>query len=312
MKYMPFLLFFTLIIQTGFGQEESSNKATAGKYFEVVVNQQKTELLPEIFADSFLVHNLVAQEDSYNTLPKQKEFLTYLFTAFPDLHYDVENLLADGDKVVVTAKLNGTHRAEFLGYEASGNRVENMSEIFILRFDAGKVVESWVQFDLYNLFHILRGEKGFLPEFLERWETSRQYTLAVAEAMPEDSYHYKPTEEEMSFAEQLMHLAVVIDWHALAKADGQEYRPRWDEFKAEGRSKEEIIGIVDREFNRAAELMANFDPQRLVETGTYARFTRTRRQFFMLMTDHVTHHRAQLLVYLRLKGIKPPNYIDYQ
>lgn len=312
MKYLPFLLFFTLFIQPGFGQEESSNKAMAQKYFEVVVNQQKLELLPEIFADSFLVHNLVAQENAYNTLPKLKEFLTYLFTAFPDLHYDIENLLVDRDKVVVTAKLNGTHRAEFLGYEASGNRVENLSEIFIFRFDAGKVVESWVQFDLYNLFHILQGEKGFLPEFLERWETSREYTLAVAEAMPEEAYHYKPTEEEMSFAEQLMHLAVVIDWHAFAKADGQEYRPRWDEFKAEERSKKEIMEIVSREFQRATELISGFDPERLVETGTYARFTRTRRQFFMLLADHVTHHRAQLLVYLRLKGITPPSYIDYQ
>lgn len=312
MKFMLFLLFLTLTIQPALSQKKNSNKAIAEKYFEVVVNQQKLELLPEIFADSFLVHNLSAREDAYKTLPEQKEFLTYLFTAFPDLHYDLESLLADGDKVVVTAKLNATHSAEFLGYEATGNRLENMSEIFILRIEAGKVVETWVQVNLNYLFEVLGSNKGFLPEFLERWETSRQYTLAVAAAMPEEDYHYKPTEEEMSFAEQLMHLAVVIDWHGFAKADGQEYRPRWDEFKAGGRSKKEIIDIVDGEFKRAAELIASFDPGRLTETGAYARFTRTRRQFFLLMADHVTHHRAQLLVYLRLKGVTPPSYIDFQ
>lgn len=312
MKFILFLLFLSLTIQPAFGQEENSNKAIAKKYFEVVVNQQKLELLPEIFADSFLVHNLSAREDAYKTLPEQKEFLTYLFTAFPDLHYDLESLLADGDKVVVTAKLNATHSAAFWGYEATGNRLENMSEIFILRVEAGKVVETWVQVNLNYLFQVLEANKGFLPEFLERWETSRQYTLTVAEAMPEKDYHYKPTEEEMSFAEQLMHLAVVIDWHGFAKADGQEYRPRWDAFKAEGRSKKEIIEIVDREFKRAAELIGSFDSGRLIETGTYARFTRTRRQFFLLMADHVTHHRAQLLVYLRLKGLTPPSYIDFQ
>ena len=312
MKLISSILLLTLALQPAFGQHSNANKAIAKKYFEVAVNQRKLELLPEIFADSFLVHNLSTREEFYNTVPKLKAFLANVFTALPDIHYDIENLLADGDKVVLTVKLNATHSAEFRGYEATGNRLENMSEIFILRFEAGKVVESWVQIDLNYLFGILGANKGFLPEFLERWETSRQYTLAVAEAMPEDDYHYKPTEEEMSFAEQLMHLAVVIDWHGFAKADGQEYRPRWDEFKADGRSKKEIIKIVDREFKRTAELIANFDPERLKETGTYFKFTRTRRQFFMLMADHVTHHRAQLLVYLRLKGGTPPGYIEFQ
>jgi uncharacterized damage-inducible protein DinB len=136
--------------------------------------------------------------------------------------------------------------------------------------------------------------------------------LSVAEAMPESEYSFKPTPEEMTFAEQLMHIAAVIDWHGFSKADGQEYPPRWEEFKVENRSKKEMMDMVNREFERASKLVADFNPNRLGEAGSYGKFIRTRRQFLMLMADHVTHHRAQMLVYLRLKGIIPPKYVEFQ
>lgn len=159
---------------------------------------------------------------------------------------------------------------------------------------------------------ILAQQNSFLKDYLERWETSRAYMIAVAEAMPESEYNFKPTAEEMTFAQQLMHIALIIDWHGFSKADGQEFNPRTEEFKVEGRSKKQMIEIVDREFSRAGKLIADLNPERLEEKGSYNKFTRTRRQFFMLMTDHVTHHRAQLLVYLRLKGITPPKYWEFQ
>ena len=152
----------------------------------------------------------------------------------------------------------------------------------------------------------------FLKDYLERWETSRKYMLQVAEAMPETAYNFQPTSEEMTFAQQLMHIAVIIDWHAFSKVNGENTEIRWNEFKPEGRSKAEMIRMLDKEFGRVSELLIAFDPARLDETGSYAAFTRTRRQFMLLMSDHVTHHRAQMLVYLRLKGIKPPNYIEFQ
>ncbi|MGY2134622.1 DinB family protein [Hymenobacter sp. HD11105] len=159
---------------------------------------------------------------------------------------------------------------------------------------------------------VLAQRNSFLTDFLERWETSREYVVAVAEAMPESDYRFKPTAEEMSFEQQLLHIAVIIDWHAFAKADGQEFTPRWDDFQAQGRSKKEMIALLNSEFARAAELVKNFDPQRLEQQGTYFKLTRTRRQFLLLMSDHVTHHRAQMLVYLRLKGITPPKYVEFQ
>lgn len=152
----------------------------------------------------------------------------------------------------------------------------------------------------------------FLKDFLERWENSKKYFLAVAEAMPEEKYQYKAYEGGMSFAEQLLHVALIIDWHAFSKFDGRESAIKWEEFKTMGKTKQEMIRIAEIEFNRAKRLIASFDPDRIDEKGSYADFTRTRRQFLLLLADHVSHHRAQMIVYLRLQNIEPPNYINYQ
>lgn len=163
--------------------------------------------------------------------------------------------------------------------------------------------------------HILSGSSQsdpFIKDFLERWENSTNYMIAVAEAMPEEFYDFKPSPEEMTFAEQLLHIAAVIEWHAFSRLDGQDTPFRKDDFLPEGKSKQEMIKMTMREFDKATNLIADFDPVRLDETGSYAQFTRTRRQFLLLLADHVSHHRGQMLVYLRMKGITPPNYIDYQ
>ena len=152
----------------------------------------------------------------------------------------------------------------------------------------------------------------FVRDFLQRWESSKEYMVAVAEAMPEDAYGFKPVEEEMTFAEQLMHIAVVVEWHTFSRFGGMDTPFRSGDYRADGLSKREIIRVLEHEFDKANDYIKEFEADRLDETNTYAEFTRTRRQFLMLLADHVTHHRGQLLVYLRLKGIKPPNYIQFQ
>jgi uncharacterized damage-inducible protein DinB len=162
------------------------------------------------------------------------------------------------------------------------------------------------------LYGALSQEDPFIQDFLQRWESSKEYMVAVAEAMPEEAYGFKPVAEEMTFAEQLMHIAVVIEWHTFSRFGGLDTPFRSDDFRADGHSKDQIIRILEREFDKATEFIKMFDPYRLDETNTYAQFIRTRRQFLLLLADHVTHHRGQMLVYLRLKGIKPPNYIQFQ
>lgn len=70
-----------------------------------------------------------------------KEMFVRLHRAFPDLYIAVEEVIAEGDKVVCRNTVTGTHRGEYMGLPATGRSV-TYSEIFILRFAGGRVAEA--------------------------------------------------------------------------------------------------------------------------------------------------------------------------
>ncbi len=71
-----------------------------------------------------------------------KQLISMLRSAFPDLNSTVEDLIAEGDKVVGRVTASGTHNGELMGIAPSGNQV-TISEIHIIRIASGKVVEHW-------------------------------------------------------------------------------------------------------------------------------------------------------------------------
>jgi steroid delta-isomerase-like uncharacterized protein len=71
-----------------------------------------------------------------------KQIWAMLFSVYPDIHVTVEDLIAEGDKVVARNTVTGTHRGEFMGVAATGKSV-TYNEIFIFRFAGGRVVETW-------------------------------------------------------------------------------------------------------------------------------------------------------------------------
>lgn len=157
-------------------------------------------------------------------------------------------------------------------------------------------------------------QDAFLKDYLERWETSRKYLIDVAEAMPESEYSFKPTPDVKSFQEQLVHIATAMDWHANEWISGgsRKYSEEYRKNKAPKLSKAEAIALTNQMLIDVGKLVANFDPARYEDKLKYNTYFRTKRQALMLMADHVTHHRAEMLIYLRLKGIVPPKYVDFQ
>ncbi len=158
-KLITVIVLMFATIENATCQDKDSNKKIARFYMEEIVNKQKLEWLNQVFADTFLVHILIDSTQNQQTIAGQTGFLKYLFKAFPDIRYTVGDIIGEGDKIAMQVTLSATHKDEFWGYKASGNRVNYLSEIFFFRFKNGKVVESWVQFDLHNLFRQLKGEK---------------------------------------------------------------------------------------------------------------------------------------------------------
>src|SRR5690606_562115 len=169
---------------------------------------------------------------------------------------------------------------------------------------------------LLSLFSSSLGaqENSFIKEYLERLENSKKYLILVAETMPEDKYDFKATPESMSFAENLMHIGWAMDWHSQSLMGGREARDynTDTELKVTSKSKKEMIAKIDETFDKTVEFISNFDINKLEERLDYFGSDRTKRQVLLILADHITHHRGQMLVYMRLNGLVPPRYVLYQ
>lgn len=132
--------------------------------------------------------------------------------------------------------------------------------------------------------------------------------------MPDEKYNFKPTDGSLSFAENLMHIGFAMNWHSQSLLGGKPAIKWADDtrYKVSNRTKDEMIAIVDKTFEEATKLMEQFDTSQFEDTLDYFGLTRTKLQIFMLLADHITHHRGQMLVYLRLNGLVPPRYVLFQ
>ena len=148
-------------------------------------------------------------------------------------------------------------------------------------------------------------QDGFLNDFSKKWQSAMEYTLEFAEAMPARLYDYRPTEDQMPFHRQLTHIAGNMIWLSTAFLGGTDFE---GELHNLPESKEKVRDHLRQAFEYTARVTANFDPARLDDTVEFVDGPLTKRQIFLLLNDHVTHHRGQLVVYLRLNDIKPPAF----
>ena len=139
--------------------------------------------------------------------------------------------------------------------------------------------------------------------FLEKWENSKNYLIAIAEAMPEDVYNYKPTEREMTFKEQLVHINENMEW-----LSSKYFNKKESEISTTKNEKERIILNLKNSFKAVALIITETPDEDLKETVEFFAGPKSKLQILNLLQDHVTHHRGQLIVYLNLNEIKPPKY----
>ncbi len=128
---------------------------------------------------------------------------------------------------------------------------------------------------------------------LSTLENSRAYTLAVAEAMPEKFYDFKPEETVWSFKELLHHVAYGIEWWNANNI--KKVKMEWNPPTTE-KDKTSVVKYLNRAYDT---LKATVDKVDINDT-TILGFSST--------IDHITHHRGQAVTYLRCKGITAPEY----
>jgi steroid delta-isomerase-like uncharacterized protein len=128
------------------------NKEIASRMHEEVVNQKNLSALDDCVAADVVWH-----EPPPGLAPGMegfKQFFPMLYAAFPDWHATIEDVIAEGDKVVHRIKGGGTHKDEWMGIAATGKQV-TPTGILIYRIDNGKIVEEWLQYDVLGVMQQL-------------------------------------------------------------------------------------------------------------------------------------------------------------
>jgi steroid delta-isomerase-like uncharacterized protein len=120
------------------GTEE--NKANARRFVEEALNRGNTSVADELAAPSFVDHSLPPGVPP--TVEGIKRFVMQFRAAFPDLHYTIEDQIAEGDRIVQRLTGTGTMKGDFQGMPAS-NKSATWSEIHITRWENGKAAEHW-------------------------------------------------------------------------------------------------------------------------------------------------------------------------
>ena len=132
------------------------NKACSRRVFEEVWNQGKLDEIYEIFDTDFILHDPGAGEvrgpEGY------KEFVTMYRTAFPDIHFTIEDQIAEKDKVVNLLTFTATHKGRLKGIPPTGAQVTVTGVTFCCYGD-GKMLEAWVHSDALGMLQQL----GVMP-----------------------------------------------------------------------------------------------------------------------------------------------------
>lgn len=150
-------LTIALVVSTifAFAQNNPSTQAASAKsvslrYIEQVLNKKKLSLVDSLFSTDYVLH----ETNGTTSFPAKNKtltpYLTYLFKAFPDLHYTVDYIISEGAKVAAYCTVTGTHKGEFYGAEPTGKKIR-YAEMVTYRIENGKIAEAWSVADVYGL-----------------------------------------------------------------------------------------------------------------------------------------------------------------
>lgn len=120
------------------------NATVVRRFYEEALNQQNTDLVREICSDYFVHRTAPASQGS--GLEGWVKVVKEIFTAFPDVHYAVEDLVAAEDRVAVRWTVTGTHRGEYEGVAPTGKQV-TLAGMSLCRMENQQIHEMWNVWD---------------------------------------------------------------------------------------------------------------------------------------------------------------------
>ncbi len=126
------------------------NKANDRRLIEGL-NQGNVNVSDELNVPDYVSHEA---STTMQGLEAFKQFVSAYLTAFPDLHFTIEDQIAEEDKTTLRYTARGTHRGDLMGIPPTGKQV-TVTGIFITRWANGKAEESWLNFDALGMLQQL-------------------------------------------------------------------------------------------------------------------------------------------------------------
>ncbi|HJU27625.1 MAG TPA: ester cyclase [Candidatus Binataceae bacterium] len=127
------------------------NKALVRRFIDFI-NKDNQAPIDEFFAPNYTYHNPAFPEVS--DLAAIKQFNAAAYSAFPDIRFTLEDMLAEGDRVVYRYSARGTHKGEFLGVAPTRKQV-TIAGTVISRIAKGRFQEDWENADDLGLMRQL-------------------------------------------------------------------------------------------------------------------------------------------------------------
>lgn len=148
----------------------------------------------------------------------------------------------------------------------------------------------------------------------KHWKTTGEFTVAVADAMPAEDYNFRPNPDEMNFGQLMTHIAAA-NLGACSNASGlprPALPPKIAEWARNATKvdvdKETAVQFLQSTFEFCDKAVAAMTPDRFDKVVGIPARNLTGFEWLWGYFTHTAHHRGQAEVYLRVKGIKPPDY----
>ncbi len=151
------------------------------------------------------------------------------------------------------------------------------------------------------------GTENDKAAFAKHWQMAKEFTLAVADAMPAEDYNFKPVPEEMSFGQLMMHIAAQNSDSCATATRTKPLAGLSSETMPPNTDKQTAIRFLTLSFERCAKDLQDMAADQWdKEVYKFKGQSVTAGETFLYTFTHTAHHRGQAEVYLRIKNIKPP------
>ncbi len=131
----------------------ADNKAIIRRLYEELWNKRKLELVNELISPSHALHGPSASGSSIGPEAYKRQVLHFL-AGYSDLHFTIEDTIAEKDKVVACWTLSGTHRGDYMGIPATNKKV-SVDGITIHHIADGKIMDSYSNWDALGMMQQL-------------------------------------------------------------------------------------------------------------------------------------------------------------